>query len=351
MVKKIRADPDISEEDIIDIDEKEEEKDATPEEIDKNIQENLQLFKELYGQVDSPENIHNRMIIASNLGMLYHKRGNFGEARKFFLLALAEAQKVQDEIQSASLRGTLGSLDLETGDYRSAQKHYEAAYQYWQKTTHLNERIVCLQNLGIIYLKLEHQEEKAVNCVLEAMQMAIKLEDEIQFAQSIQILLEFYEQQRKFDVLKELKLKALQFWEVMKLTNRQFKTLIDLGVLSQILENHTEAIQYFKKAFNIAYHDNALENMYHAQGFIGESYFKLRDLEKAKKAYLDAFMIAVYLGLTDEIEKMKTVLIALGYSYEFIHQKEHEALQSRAEEQKIKKNQSNQKNLKSIGKK
>ena len=52
------------------------------------------------------------------------------------------------------------------------------------------------------------QEEQAVDYVLNALRMAMQLQDEDQFVSVIQILLEYYERQTNYEMLKELKLKT-----------------------------------------------------------------------------------------------------------------------------------------------
>jgi tetratricopeptide (TPR) repeat protein len=224
----------------------------------------------------------------------------------------------------AVVKGSLGSLDLELEDYISAKRFCEEAYEYFQKSTHLNERIACLQNLGLIALQLG-DEEQAVDYILNGLRMAMQLQDEDQFVNLIQILLEYYEKDRKYDMVRELKQKALEFWEAMKLEGRQYKTLIDLGVLSQILDQYEEALQYFKKAYNLAYSMNDSNKMYLAEGFIGETYFKLNEIEKASESYSKAFMLAVFLQLPEEIDKMRAVLLTMGFSVEEIKQKAENA--------------------------
>ena len=221
------------------------------------------------------------------------------------------------------MKGSLGSLDLQLGDYISAKRFCEDSYEYFKTSNYLNERIACLQNLGLIHLQLG-QEEQAVDYVLNALRMAMQLQDEDQFVSVIQILLEYYERQTNYEMLKELKLKSLEFWEAMKLNTRQYKTLIDLGVLSQILEQWDEALQFFKKAYNIAYAIKDSEKMYTAKGFIGEVYVKQQEIEEAISAYIEAFMLAIYLDLSDEIEKMRAVLLTLGVDHEELEIKEQE---------------------------
>lgn len=303
-------------------------KESNPDEDDQAvynaIAENLDILRSFNKPSDTIQSLKDKASVESQLAMLYLQIDKLQDARKFLFLALGDYEKLGDKEQKAAIQGSIGSLDLQQGNYYSAKKYCEEASEYWETTTHLNERIACQQNLGIIYLQLG-DEPKAVDTIVSAMRMAMKLQDPDQFAVTIQILLNYYEEQRKFDVLKELKLKALEFWEKMDLKPRQVKTLIDLGVISQVLENFADALQYFKKAYNLALNLKDTKKMYLADGFIGETYFKLKEIEKAKQAYMDAFMLAVFLNLKEEMDKMRAVLVTLGISLDEIKAKEAEA--------------------------
>jgi tetratricopeptide (TPR) repeat protein len=319
------------------------EPDVDDQEIYDAIAENLDVLRSFNKSSDSTDDLKNKASTESQLAMLYLRLDKFQDARKFLFLALGDYEKLQDKEQIAAIQGSIGSLDLHQGNYYSAKKYCEAAYQFWETSTHLNERIACMQNLGIIYLQMG-DESKAVDTIISAMRMAMKLQDPDQFAVTIQILLNYYEEHRKFDVLKELKLKALEFWEKMELKPRQIKTLIDLGVISQVLDNYVDALQYFKKAYNLAYTSKDSKKMYLADGFIGETYFKLKEIEKAKQAYFDAFMLAVFLNLKEEIEKMRAVLVTLGVGLEEIKSKELEAKKTTDEKVSTPKKSVNRKN-------
>lgn len=306
--------------------------------IQKAIQDGIIELKKTYERQENSKIIEERATIASSLGILLWKNNQSQDAKKYFLLALGEYEKLKDDFKIATTQGTLGSLFLELGEYSLSQKFNEDAYEYWKDTTFLNERIACLQNLGIILLR-NQDELKASEYILEALRMAISLQDENQFAITIQILLEHYEKIKRFDMLLELKKKALEFWTQMDLPQRKFKTLIDLGVISQLMEDFSAAITFFKPAFNIGYHSGDLERMFLAEGFLAETYLKLREIEKAKNAYLQAFKLAVYINVEKDykqhVEAMRLALLSLGYSIEDLIKEGQKAL----EEARIDQNQ------------
>ncbi|WP_457556537.1 tetratricopeptide repeat protein [Candidatus Harpocratesius sp.] len=299
------------------------------EDLDHSIYLGLQELKETYKQHETPQIQERRALILADLGIFYWKKEKLTEARKYFLLALSEYEKLHDEFKIANVKGSLGSLFIQMGEFGLALRYNEEAYEYWQTHNYLNERIATLQNLGICYLKMK-EEVKATDFLLKGLQMAIYLEDELQFAATIQILLEHYEKLERYDMLLELKRKALDFWIQIKIPKRQFKTLIDLGVICQILEEYNTAVNYFKRAYNIAYNLGDLEKMYLAEGFIGECYVKLGDMEKAKNVYLQTFKLAVYLNTISDhkeaVESMRLLLLTLGYSQKELMHEERKAL-------------------------
>ncbi|MHA1584252.1 MAG: tetratricopeptide repeat protein [Promethearchaeota archaeon] len=311
-------------------------KKLTAEEIDKNIEKGIKFINKSYKFPDTPQNLQDRAEIASNVGFFYTKKDNYEGAQKYFQLALREYDKLKDDQKVAATKGALGSLYIHNEKYLVALSYMEESYNYWKTTNFLNERIACLQNLGIINLKLK-EEVKASEFILEALKKSIQLQDEDQFATSIQILLNYYEPLDRYDMLLELKKKALEFWVKMNLLERQFKTLIDVGVLSQVLEDFSQAVVYFKKAFNIGYQNGNLEKMYLAQGFLAETFLKLEEIEKAKHTYLQTYKLAVYINtikdFKEQVQTMKTTLLVLGFNLEEIIA-EGEKAQKEAEKDK-----------------
>ncbi len=305
--------------------------------LDENISTLIKKLKKTYEKEETTKIIEERASICSNLAVLYSKKGNLEDSQKFFLESIQEYKKLNDDFKLASTKGALGSLYIQMGKYKLAKSYTEEAHEYWTNSMHLNERLACLQNFGIIFLKL-NEEVKASDYVLEAMKMAMQLQDEDQFAQSIHILLNYYENKKRYDMLLELKKKALEFWEQMNLEERQFKTLIDLGVISQVLEGFDDAVRYFKKAFNIGYNSGNIEQMYLAEGFLAETFLNKKDIEKAKYPYLQAFKLAIYLNLNgkhqNDVNLMRLALLSLGYTTEELLKEAEEAIKEVNKEKK-----------------
>ncbi len=297
--------------------------------LDNDISKMIKILKKTYEKEETTEIIEKRATLCSNLAVLYIQKENLEDSQKFFLESIQEYEKLSDDFKLASTKGALSSLYIQMGKFSLAKHYAEEANQFWKKSMHLNERLACLQNLGIILLKL-NEEVEASDYVLEAMKMAMQLQDEDQFAQSIHILLNYFETKKRYDMLLELKKKALEFWEQMNLEERQFKTLIDLGVISQILEGFEDAVAYFKKAFNIGYRSGNLEQMYLAEGFVAESYLNKKDIEKAKYTYLQAFKLAVYLNMNgkhqNDVNLMRMALLSLGFTVEELLKEAEDAL-------------------------
>jgi len=305
--------------------------------LDNNISKLIIDLKKTFEKKETDIIIEKRAIISSNLALLYWKKENLDDSQKFFLEAIQEYDKLKDKFKLASTKGALGSLYIQKGKFELAKIYTEEAYEFWTNSLHLNEHLACLQNLGIIYLRL-NEEVKASDYVLEAMKMAMQLQDEAQFASSIHILLNYYENKKRYDMLLELKKKALEFWLQMNLEERQFKTLIDLGVLSQVLEGFDDAVKYFKNAFNIGYNSGSIEKMYLAEGFLAESFLNKKDIEKAKYTYLQAFKLAVFLNLDgkhqNDVNLMRIALLSLGFTTEALIKEAEDALKEAKEKKK-----------------
>ena len=301
---------------------------------DASIADLFKLVQKLQKEPDTPANNESKANMASNLALLLWKDEKLNQARRFFTIALESYTKIGDELRAASINGALGSLYLSIEEFEMAEHYTKDAYSFWsvKGSSHLNEKLSCLQNFGIIYKNL-NQIEKAAENVLKAMELAIKLGDEHEFAKSVQILLEYYESIERYDMLLELKGKSLEFWRFLKIPEREFKTFIDMGVICQLMDNHDDSLMYFKEGFNVAFALGDLEKMYLAQGFVGEAYFKMHDVEKAKKTYIEAYKLAVYIHALQEAsgkdqlkisemanneQSMQIVLLSLGVTQDEI---------------------------------
>jgi tetratricopeptide (TPR) repeat protein len=87
-----------------------------------------------------------------------------------------------------------------------------------------------------------------------------------------------------------------------------------------VLNEFKEALSYFKNAFNLAYSLNQLEQMFLAQGFIAEVYVKLKEIEKAKHTYMQAYKLAVFININSDFKQhvmeMEISLLTLGVERE-----------------------------------
>lgn len=321
----------------------------TPQEIRPENEEQAEERKKLIEQCKaeltalyrSPSNEAEQFTIKTQkanllveLGLLYLRDTQISKARDHLMMAFRLFRELNDEKGMASVNGALGSLYLAHNDHYTAKEYFERAYAYWGKSNYLNEKIVCLRSLGLTHLQL-NEEEEGVTKILDSAKIAAHLDDTAEFLFSMQVLLEHYEKQQEYDVLRELKLKVLEYWEKHpEYVSRRFKTLVDLGVLSQVLEDYPAALQFFKHAFNIAFQMGDFEKTYLAQGFIGEVYVQLEKLEQAKSAYLKAFQTSILIGLeedhhSEKVENARLVLKTLGIPEETIKEKEEIAKSER----------------------
>jgi tetratricopeptide (TPR) repeat protein len=295
--------------------------------VEELIKEALVKLKKTYELDEDDEILKQRADLSTELGLLYWENKKAADSKKFLNLGLAGYTKLEDYAQIASIHSVMGTMNVQMQNYPDAVANLRLAVDYWKTSPQKSEYLACLQNLGIAYLNM-NEEEKATDAIIEGMNITIEMKDEQAFAETLQILLEYYEERKQYDVLIIYKEKALEFWLHMDNKERQFKTLIDLGVLHQIQDEFQDALASFKRAYNVAHKLNDANRMYLAEGFIGESYFKLQDLPGAREAYMRAFMLAIYLKRKNEIEQMRVALLTLGVEEQEIHQKEQEARNS-----------------------
>ena len=192
-----------------------------------NIDQALKELAELQSKVEDSEDlefIRKQANLFAELGLLYIKKNLNSKARDYLMAALRNFIKMEDKVAIASTQGSLGSMYLNNGDYITAKSFFTEAYSYWKDAPYLNERIAVLNSLGICELNLGNEEE-GVDKILKAVSIAAKLRDDAEFLFSIEILLRYFEEKKDYDVLRELKYKALDYWKQdSKFILRNYKT-------------------------------------------------------------------------------------------------------------------------------
>ncbi|MFX0073701.1 MAG: hypothetical protein ACFFAO_21695 [Candidatus Hermodarchaeota archaeon] len=121
-----------------------------------------------------------------------------------------------------------------------------------------------------------------------------------------------YETQEKWDVVFELYKKTLEAFEKLRDVQGIITSYFNMGILKKKSNKLDEAIIYFKKGTNKAIDSNYTELILRGLSYIGESYFYLGNLKKAKNEYIKALYLAEKVKAKNAVIQLKILLNSLG---------------------------------------
>ena len=116
----------------------------------------------------------------------------------------------------------------------------------------------------------------------------------------------------KWDVLFELYKKILEAFKKVRDNKGIITSYFNLGILQKRNNKLYEAIRYFKEGTNSAIDSNYIESIIKGLSYIGESFFYLGEIKKAKDQYIKALYLAQKVNDKNAIIQLKILLNSLG---------------------------------------
>jgi len=210
----------------------------------------------------------------------------------------------------AAVKGSIASIYFLLGDFESSAKYYEQALNL-ADDFNIKEKITSKKGLGLSLIQLNKFEE-GVNNLIEAAELCVDINDVDTYMEIITILKIHFRQRNQWDMILELEKKALKILENLDNKREIAYSYIEIGIALSKLQRYKEALANFKKAVNIAIVESDNELIYKGILLVAESYFQLKELDKAREEYLKALSMAAFLNLEEEINKTKIILKALN---------------------------------------
>lgn len=115
----------------------------------------------------------NYTVVLSNMADVYQRMGNISKAFELARQALKIARKNNDTLLLGDNYKTLGGIYLNREEYDSSRSNFDRAYLYFKLGNDEESRLIILQNIGNIYLKLQ-DPIKALNCFQNVLNQAEK---------------------------------------------------------------------------------------------------------------------------------------------------------------------------------
>jgi len=320
-------------------------KNINPEKLENDLSEDekLRLIDELKERIKSLssitkpnyEELNNLLSLKLNLGYLYSSFDKFLiEALKEFTDAEELMKKLNlDQVEFASLKGSIASIYFILEDYVNSEKFYLQSLDLLDDL-HPNEKIIGKKGLGLSRIQLNKTNEGIIN-LLEAAELCVNQNDIDNYLEIITILKIHFKRNNQWDMILELEKKVLKVLENLNNKIEMAYSYLEIGVALSKLKNYQDALNNFKLAVNIGISENDNELIYKGILMIAETFLQLKEVEKAKDEYLKAISMASFLDLQDEVHKNKIILKLLEIPSDKI---DEAIIQGKIEREKIKKN-------------
>ncbi|MFX1583180.1 MAG: tetratricopeptide repeat protein [Promethearchaeota archaeon] len=270
----------------------------------KEIKEKLEVLKK-FGK-DS-----NYIKELSNLALLEIEIEDYLEAEKNILVCLNHFKIQRDRLGQAAVFGVLGVLNFKKKKYEKSIEYYNEALKIYKELNQIQEEITCLKGIGSNYIKLNKNEE-ASDLFLDCCALCSDNDDIYNLLDCLGNLIYIYEKEENWDVLKELYQKSLESFKQLKDNKGIIVSSFNLGILQKKEKKFNEALNYFKKGLTLAYESNYPELIIKGLSYIGEIFFLLGQIGKAKDQFIRALLLAKEVKAKNAIIQLKILLKSLG---------------------------------------
>ena len=247
----------------------------------------------------------------SNLALLQIEIEDYIEAENNIIVCLNHFKIQRDRLGQAAVFGVLGVLYFKKKKYEKSIEYYNEALKIYKELNQIQEEITCLKGIGTNYLKLNKNEE-ASDLFLDCSALCSDNDDIYNLLDCLGNLIYIYEKEENWDVLKELYQKSLESFKQLKDNKGIIVTSFNLGILQKREKKFNEALNYFKKSLALAYESNYPELIIKGLSYIGEIFFLLGQIGKAKEKFINALLLAKEVKAKNAIIQLKILLKSLG---------------------------------------
>lgn len=279
-----------------------------------NRKEIKQLIKETKDNLEALKKFgkdSNYIKELSNLALLQIEIEDYIEAEKNMIVCLNHFKIQRDRMGQAAVFGVLGVLYFKKKKYEKSIEYYNEALKIYKELNQIQEEITCLKGIGSNYIKLNKNEE-ASDLFLDCSALCSDNDDIYNFLDCLGNLIYIYEKEENWDVLKELYQKSLESFKQLKDNKGIIVTSFNLGILQKKEKKFNEALNYFKKGIDLAFESNYPELIIKGLSYIGEIFFLLGQIRKAKDQFIKALLLAKDVKAKNAIIQLKILLKSLG---------------------------------------
>lgn len=224
-----------------------------------NFAEAAPMFEEAYymAKKNSSKDVSSRFRTALYAGLSYRGLGEYSQAKAWFLVSLALAEKVQDLYDKPTLMAYVAESARLSGDINEAESYYTKALLYEDLTD--RDKAVLYYGLAETNRLLEHYDLSKKYCD-RALDYATGLRLQKILSSCDIIYGEYYRTNKDYAKAMFYFSRAADTSRARKYSDILVPALNGMGLTSEALHRPDAAREYFEQSFFVAVENGALDN-------------------------------------------------------------------------------------------
>ncbi len=241
-----------------------------------------------------------KAVILGNVGLTYHKQGDFAKAINNYLASITIAEKYNEKKILSAQYGNIGSLYMNQKKYDKALDYYSKSLEIKKILNNKNGMAITYNNIGIIY-KDQHNFTKSIESYNKSLALNQEIKSKAGIGFNYSNLGIVYGEMADYETALDYHLKALKIKEETKEKNGECLALANIGLIYTKQNKFKEAELSLKKAEEISNSINSIQLQFEVHQYLSELY------EKMNKPALALFHYKKYVILNDSIHNEESI--------------------------------------------
>jgi tetratricopeptide (TPR) repeat protein len=267
--------------------------------------------KELLEDVSEGQNSVEMIRYLGQLGWIYFRQRNCGEARRWANESLRLAEGLNSTVDITLAHNILGASHLREGNYEKAVDHFQICLQREEELENLPGMATSLYNLGLVAC-VQGSYPEALEYYQKALDIRRQVGDALGTGTSLNSVANVYHSLNQLDYAIEYYKESLEFREEIKHTEGVAMTLENLGRALMENGNYREAVKTLERSLEVGEQIQATGTMSEAYLTLAYTLAASGEYDKARKCAEESAKIKYGDGKKDD--EMKAILKRLETS-------------------------------------
>jgi tetratricopeptide (TPR) repeat protein len=238
--------------------------------LDKMLEEAIGLAEEPLGKLKR-RSTWLRSATHGNIGLVYHKQGNYATAIDHYLMAVKLCEELKDKKLLSVHYGNIGIVYMNQDKYDKALDFYNRSLKLKEELGNKGGIAITLNNIGIVHKDMGHYAEAiAVYNRALAINEGIKSKAGIGF--NLANLAIVYGMQKEYDKALEYNFKVIAIKEELGDQNGMSLAQANIGHIYTLLKKYADAETYLLRANALAQKLQSLELLKETHQYLYELY-------------------------------------------------------------------------------